>query len=311
VIETRQLRTFVTLAEDLHFGHAADRLDVAQSALSRQLQDLERRLGTRLLNRGRRAAVTLTEAGQALLAEARVALQQIDRAEAAARRAGRGEVGRLEIGYVVSAALSGVLSCALERFRLARPDVQVQVTGMETPKQLTALRDGSLDVAFVRPRATYPDGVSATVIHRESMLLAVAANHPLAHQRVDLRALADQPFIIPQFDESAGFAEHLAALASSGGFEPKLAYRVRDFITAIAMAAAGYGVVPVPRSVACIGLENVVYRPIHGYEGVAELAVAHRSSGASPATLAFAALARESLQKPLRDAPDNARNDVT
>lgn len=299
MLETRQLRVFVALAEDLHFGRAADRLDLAQSALSRQLQDLERRLGTRLLNRGRRAAVTLTEAGQALLTEARIALQQIDRAEAAARRAGRGEVGRLEIGYVVSAALSGVLSSTLQYFRQARPDVQIQITAMETPKQLTALRDGLLDVAFVRPRASYPDGITASVVHRESMLLAVAANHPLAQRRVDLHALADQPFIIPQFDESAGFAEHLAALASSGGFEPKLAHRVRDFISAIAMAAAGYGVVPVPRSVACIGLDNIVFLPIHGYAGLAELAVAHRSVGASPATLAFAALARMSLRKSL------------
>ena len=287
MLETRHLRVFVAIAEELHFGRAADRLDVAQSALSRQLQELEARLGTRLLNRGRRAAVSLTEAGQALLTEARVALQQLDRAEAAARRAGRGEVGWLEIGYVVSAALSGVLSTALERFRTVRPDVQVQVTALETPKQLIALRDGLLDVAFIRPRASYPEGITATVVHRESMLLAVGASHPLARRRVDLQSLADQPFIIPQFDESAGFAEHLAALASSGGFEPKLAYRVRDFITAIAMAAAGYGVVPVPRSVASIGLQNVVFRPIHGYEGLAELAIAHRTVGASPAARVF------------------------
>jgi len=291
MLESRQLRVFVALAEELHFGRAADRLDVAQSALSRQLQDLEAALGLRLLNRGRRAAVTLTEAGQALLVEARVALNQLERAEAAVRRAGRGEVGRLEIGFVVSAVLSGVLPAALARFRLARPDVLVQLTSMETPRQLAALADGLLDVAFIRPRGQYPEGVVATVVHREAMLLAIAADHPLARRRIDLAALAGEPFIIPQFDESAGFAEHLAALAARGGFEPRLAHRVRDFVTAIAMAAAGYGVVPVPRSVTSIGLENVVFRPIEGYDGVAELAVAHRPASASAAALAFLALA--------------------
>ena len=291
MLDTRQLRTFVAIAEELHFGRAADRLEVAQSVLSRQLQDLEAHLGLRLLNRGRRAAVTLTEAGQALLGEARVALQQLERAEAAARRAGRGEVGRLEIGYVASAVLSGVLPEALGRFRIARPDVQVQLNPMETPRQLAALADGLLDVAVVRPRGSYPDGIEATIVHRESMLLALAADHPLARQRIDLAALADEPFVIPQFDESAGFAEHLAALAARGGFEPKQTHRVRDFVTAIAMAAAGYGVVPVPRSVTSIALENVVFRPIHGYEGVAELAIAHRVASTSPAARAFLAVA--------------------
>ncbi len=291
MLDTRQLRAFVALAEELHFGRAADRLDVAQSALSRQLQELEGHLGLRLLNRGRRAAVTLTEAGQALLVEARVAMRQLERAEAAARRAGRGEVGRLEIGYVASAVLSGVLPRALGDFRLARPDVHVQLNPMETPRQLAALADGLLDLAFVRPRASYPDGVAATIVHRESMLLALAAHHPLARQRIDLASLANEPFVIPQFDESAGFAEHLAHLAARGGFEPKQTHRVRDFVTAIAMAAAGYGVVLVPRSVTSIALENVVFRPIQDYEGVAELAIAHRATNPSPATRAFLAVA--------------------
>jgi DNA-binding transcriptional LysR family regulator len=309
MLDTRQLRAFVAIAEELHFGRAADRLDVAQSALSRQLQELEASLGLRLLNRGRRAAVTLTEAGQALLTEARVALQQLERAEAAARRAGRGEVGRLEIGYVASAVLSGVLPRILGRFRLARPDVQVQLTAMETPRQLAALADGLLDLAFVRPRGHYPDGVAATVVHREDMLLAVAADHPLARRRIDLAALAKESFIIPQFDESAGFAEHLAALAARGGFEPKLTHRVRDFVTAIALAAAGYGVVPVPRSVTSIALENVVFRPIHGYEGVAELALAHRVASTSAATRAFHAVASDLRPRDLaRSPPDTGRD---
>ena len=99
--------------------------------------------------------------------------------------------------------------------------------------------------------------------------LDAAADHPLATRRVDLAALAQQDFIIPQFGENAGFTEHLATLAARGGFEPKLAYRVRDFITAVTMAGAGHGVVPIPCSMVSISLPNVVWRPIHQFEGFA------------------------------------------
>jgi DNA-binding transcriptional LysR family regulator len=291
MLDSHPLRCFVAVARELHFGRAADRLQLAQSALSRQVQALERELGVRLLNRGRRSAITLTEAGMALLGEAQLAIQQLDRAEATARRAARGEIGRLEIGYVVSAALSGVLPRTLERFRALRPDVQVQLVAMETPRQLEALRSGLLDVGFLRPRPTYPAGVRASIVHRDSLLLAVAADHPLARRRVTLTALAREDFIVPQFDESAGFAEHLAALAERGGFEPRIAHRVRDFIAAMAMAAAGYGVVLAPASLASISMRKVVCRNIEGYQGSAGLAVAHRTTPGSPAAQQFAAAA--------------------
>lgn len=287
MLDSHPLRCFVAVAREQHFGRAADRLQLAQSALSRQIQGLERELGARLLNRGRRSVVTLTEAGAALLGEAQLAIQQLERAEATARRAARGEIGRLEIGYVVSAALSGVLPRTLERFRALRPDVQVQLVAMETPRQLEALRTGLLDVGFVRPRPSYPPGVAADIVHREALLLAVAADHPLARRRVDLAALAREDFIVPQFDESAGFAEHLAALAARGGFEPRIAHRVRDFITASAMAAAGYGVVLAPKSLTSISMHKVVCRNIEGYAAVAELAVARRATSLASAAQLF------------------------
>lgn len=299
-LDSRALGYFVAVAEELHFGRAAERLDVAQSALSRHLQQLERRLGTRLLNRGRRAAVTLTEAGKALLGEAPVALGQLERAEAAVRRTSRGEAGSIDLGYVISAALCGVLPQALRRFRAGRAAVEVRLAMLDTPAQLAALGGGLQDVGFVRPRAAYPDGVAATVIHREALLLAVAADHPLATRRVDVAALAHENFIIPQFDENAGFAEQLAALAARGGFEPRLTHRVRDFITAVTLAAAGYGVVPIPRSMVAISLPNLVWRPIHQYDGFVELAIAYRRDGLSPAAEAFVDAA---LRPPARPAP--------
>jgi DNA-binding transcriptional LysR family regulator len=173
------------------------------------------------------------------------------------------------------------------RFRLHYPAVDVEVTAMETPTQLEALRDGLIDVGFLRPRAQYPPGVSARVVHREPLLLALAANHPLAAKRLEVKHLAEPNFIIPQFDENTGFAEHLAQLAAQGGFAPQKIVRVRDFLTAITLAAGGYGVVPAPRCVASIAMRNVIFKPIQG-GAPAELVIAHRERRACAAVAAFA-----------------------
>jgi LysR family transcriptional regulator, benzoate and cis,cis-muconate-responsive activator of ben and cat genes len=287
MLDSRLLHAFVAVAETLHFGRAADRLDLAQSVLSRHIQELERELGTRLLHRSRRSAVSLTDAGVALLAESRTALAQLDRAAVAARRAGRGEVGRLAIGYVASAALSGILPQWLGRFRLARPEVAIELSPLDTPRQLAALADGSIDLACVRPRSAYPDGVEARIVHREDLLLAVSTQHRLAHGRVTAAALAGERVVLPQFDEHDGFEGHLAALALHGRFTPGPVLRVRDFMTAITLAIAGYGVALVPRSVTALALSGVTYRPIDDGTATAELAIAWRRNNASAALRAL------------------------
>ena len=288
-LESRRLRYFVAVARHLHFGRAADELGVAQSALSRHLKEFEKSLGLRLLNRGRRSLVSLTESGAAFLQEASIGIRQLEQAQSAAQRAARGEIGRVVVGYVVSAALSGILPQSLERFRVTHPEVSLDITALETPAQLAALQEGLIDVGFLRPRSAYPPGIVARVLHREGMQLALATTHELANKRIALTDLADQTFIIPQFDENTGFAEQLATLASHGGFEPKRILRVRDFLAAISMAAAGYGVVPAPSCVSCITMRNLVFKPIAGYDGVAELAMAYPARRASAAASAFIA----------------------
>jgi hypothetical protein len=287
MLDSRLLEAFVAVAESLHFGRAADRLDRAQSVLSRQIKELERELGTQLLHRGRRSAVSLTDAGSALLVESRTALLQLERAAVAAQRAGRGELGRLAVGYVASAALTGVLPDALGGFRNARPEVAVDLQALETPRQLAALTDGSLDIGFLRPRTTLPEGIETLIVHREGLLLAVSSQHRLAQGRITAETLANERFVLPQFDEQDGFEEHLSALARLGNFHPGPVLRVRDFITAITLAAAGYGVALVPRSVTTLSLSEVVYRPISDCDRTAELAVAWRRNNSSAALRAF------------------------
>ena len=192
-------------------------------------------------------------------------------------------------GYVASAALSGVLPRALAEFRVARPQVEIDLVAMETPRQLAALDDGSLDLGFLRPRSHYPDGIETRFVHEDDVLLAMTPRHRLAHGRIDSATLAKERFIVPQFDEQDGFGERLQQLSRHGGFEPGPILRVRDFVTAVTLAAAGYGLALVPRSVTALSLSGVVYRPISGFTGTVRLVAAWRRNNGSAVLQALVA----------------------
>lgn len=271
-MDVKQLRYFVAVAEDLHFTKAADRLHVAQSALSTQIKQLEIHLNARLLTRQKRSSVTLTDAGTIFLAEARRALEQFERAEDAGRRAGRGELGHLEIAYVASAAFSGLMPKAIKSFRENYSSVTLRLTEMETPKQLEAIATGSIDLGFIRPRPNYPLGVKAKVLMQERLLLAVPAGHHLAQAR-EVKAIPGETFIVPQFDERAGFTEYVADFVSTVRPAPESVYRVRDFLTAISLVAGGVGIALVPESIQRLSMDNVAYRTIDCYSRTVGLGV--------------------------------------
>jgi DNA-binding transcriptional LysR family regulator len=288
MIDSRQVKLFVALAEDLHFARTADRLDIAQSVLSEQIKRLETDLGVRLLNRNKRAAITLTDAGDVFLVEAKAALRQLERADRVGRLVARGEAGHVALGYIGSAVTTGLLPDTLKAFRTASPDVRMHIVAMETPTQLERLSDGTIDVGFIRPRAHYPDGVTAQVVQRESLLIALPADSPLARVKaVKASQLRGVSFIAPQFNEAAGFAEDLARLGRVGGFDAQPEYRVNDFITAVSMASAGYGVALVPQSIQGFAQAGVVFKPLSDFDEQVELAVAYRVREHSPCVLGF------------------------
>jgi DNA-binding transcriptional LysR family regulator len=288
MLDARQLRYFIAVAEDLHFARAADRLNVAQSAVSLQIKGLEEAFGTRLLNRRKRAAVSLTEAGKLFLAEALAAIRQLERAEQVGHLAARGEIGRIEVGYVTSAALNWILPSLLRDYRRSHPAVQLRLAAMESPRQLDALAEGRLDAALIRPRASYEAGVVAHVIHREAVCVALAAEHPLARNPALWAAdLADEAFIVPQVAERSGFGGHLERLAVAGGFPVKIVHDVGDLVTALSMAAAGYGVVLGPESMRGLGVSEVVFRSLADFAETVELAIAFRAAEPSASVRAF------------------------
>jgi hypothetical protein len=139
-LDARQLRYFIAVAQEHSFAGGADRLNVAQSAVSLQIKGLEEAFGARLLNRRKRAAVSLTQVGRLFLSEAVAAIRQLERAEQVGRLAARGELGQIEVGYVTSVAMNRILPSLLREYRRSHPAVQLRLTAMETPRQLEAAR---------------------------------------------------------------------------------------------------------------------------------------------------------------------------
>lgn len=292
MLDVRQLRYFLAVAEDLHFTRAADRLHIAQSALSTQIKQLEEQLGVRLLERKKRALVELSDAGKLFAFEARRVIEQVERAEAVGKRAGRGELGHLEIGYVASAAFSGVMPAIISAFKKRSPDVSFRLAEMETPKQIEALKEGRIDIAFIRPRHHYPEGIAAEVIFQEKLLLAVPKEHPLASQS-EIRLPSTETFIVPAFDERSGFMEYVADFIARMTIQPQKTLVVRDFLTALSFVASGSGIALVPASLRCVAMANVAYCGIESYDRTVGLAIAYRNERPEPTTRVFVETARK------------------
>ncbi len=277
MLEARALNVFVVLADELHFGRAAARMGVAQSVVSTQLLRLEDRLGTRLMERGRRLAVKLTPVGETFIVEARASLDQLRRTEQIGQLAGRGEAGHVSLGYVFSAATSGVLSNSLAVIRHNMSELIIAPEPMETPEQINAISNGHLDIGFIRPRPSYPANVAVHVVHRETMVLAMSCTHTLAeHRIIEPDALAQETFVVPQFGEASGFADHVRRLGSCGGFRPAPFIETRDFVTAISISASEQAISLVPQSIGKLMLDGVVFREISGYADQVELALIWR-----------------------------------
>ncbi|MCB5944764.1 LysR family transcriptional regulator [Acidocella sp. KAb 2-4] len=291
-MELRQLRCFEILAEELHFARAADRLGTTQSGVSRLIAGLETALGGKLFNRAKRSSVSLTATGALFLPEARAILRQAERGETIGRRAARGEIGGLEIGFVASAAWGGVVSSLVRRYRAVAPGVEVRLREMETPRQLEEIAAGRLDLGFLRARADYPVEVKVTPLQRDALHIALPEDHKLAAQAALRPAdLKGAKFIVPYFGEAAGFLARIRMLGEAGGFTPEILAPVRDFLTVLTAVAAGLGVGLIPENAVNVRIPGTVLRPVEGVELISELMLASRRAEASPAVRQFLRLA--------------------
>ena len=286
-MELRHFRCVLAVAHSLHFARAAAELGISPPALTKQVQETEYLLGTRLFQRSKRA-VALTAAGELFVVEAARALAQLEQAQEVARRAGRGELGRLEIGYVASAAYAGVLQGQFARFRASHPGIHIGAReyAMET---LPALLDqGRLDLAFVRPPLQLPDGIATVVLLRDRFVLAMPVGSPLAHAAsIAPTALAQQAFIVPE--------QELGTLEASrrGGFAAQVVSRPGSLLAVLTEVSLGVGCAIVPHSVmASVQLPGVCFRELAGPLISSEIAAAFRRHEQAPAARAFIAQLR-------------------
>jgi DNA-binding transcriptional LysR family regulator len=259
-IETRLLRYFVALAEEQHFSRAALRLNISPPTLTHQIKKLERDLGARLLDRKGNTHVLLTEAGVRFLERARDLLRQIEETKIVAQQAGRGEVGRIEVGFMPSATCSGLLHRLLGGFQRANPTIEINMHRLVPMDQITGIMRKDLDVGFTRGPYRYPAGVEGFEVYRQPMILALPGEHPLARRKkIDPAVLKDEMFINTGPELDVRFWGHTEAVARVGNFTPRVVKRDHDLITILTYVSMGFGIAVIPQSMSAMNFPNIVY----------------------------------------------------
>ena len=260
--DLRQLRHFIAVAEQLHFGRAAAALHISQPPLSRAIRALEERLGVRLFARSRRR-VELTPEGARLVGEARRMLGQLERTVQEMRGMARGEEGRLRIGFV-SLADYGVLPALLKAFKSARPGIALALREMLSPEQAAMLAAGELDFGLLLPPVSGAEDLEHIVVQRERFVAALPARHRLASAkgRLAVSALAGEPFVMVPRDIAPGLYDIVTGLAARAGISFNVAQEAIQMQTVVSLVSSGLGAAIVPGSIANLGRRGVVYREL-------------------------------------------------
>lgn len=290
-MDLRHLRYFVAVAEERHFGRAAERLHMAQPPLSQQIRQLEAELGVELLHRTTRR-VDLTEAGRAYLERARAILAEVDDAAHLARRVAAGAVGHLAIGCVGSATYS-LLPALSRHLSTELPGVDFSFRGeMLVPDQVEALRSGAIDVALLRPPVA-DLSLAVTPLREDRLVVAAPADHPLARRRqVRAADLAGSDLIVHSADRRSVMYDVVLGLLREAGVDPRIRHEVGETSTLITLVAGGLGVAVVPEPVTALTLDGVAYRPLVRPVATVGLALAHRADRTEPHLLRTAAAIR-------------------
>ena len=295
-MELRHLRYFVAVAEERHFGRAAERLHIAQPPLSQQIRRFEAELGEPLLYRTTRS-VELAPAGEALLERAREILAAFDSAVEDARRAARGEYGRLAIGFTGSSTYA-MLPTIAAAMRTELPGVVLDLQGeLLTPAQVARLIDGTLDLGLLRPPVRERE-LSTEVLHSEPLLAVLPNSHPLANaDAVPLELLSDEPFVTYPSHFRSVVHDAVEDACAAHGFKPVAVHEVAETATLVSFVAAGLGVSLVPASVRNMTVEGAVYRPLIHDATRVELAVAWRRDDDRPVLTGALDVIRRSLRE--------------
>lgn len=299
-MELRELRYFLAVADELHFGRAAARLHISQPPLTQHIKKLEADLGVRLFDRNKRS-VRLTAAGAAMLDEARRIVDDLEGMRRIVQRTELGETGLLRAGFMSSAPFAKarqLYTCLARELR----GISVTWHGLTTSEQVRALQLHQIDLGFLHLPAECP-GLMVHPVADDRLVLAVHASHPLASRKsAPLKAFAGDGFILPPRASAPGLYDLIIATCNAAGFSPAIPHRARDMLAMISLVSIGSGVSVVPRWLTSAGFPDVCFLDITGRVPHVQLALAWNPDNRSPvlrrALAAFQALLAE--QAPTR-----------
>jgi DNA-binding transcriptional LysR family regulator len=292
-MELRHLRYFLAVAQEGNVTRAAEKLGIGQPPLSQQILALEREMGVQLFRRTGHG-VLLTEAGEALFADAKRLLDDAQHAVRNAQRAGRGETGHIHLGFTASSVFNPIVPALIRAFRNAYPGVRLSLTEGNTAQLLNSLIEERLDLAFLRPGGHAFAGIRLYEIVNERMKIVLPATHPLAKKRrLSLDALAGESFVLIPREASPTLHDEIVSACRQAGFEPRLGQQAPQLSSVVSLVSAEFGISMVPGSVSQIHAEGVVYVDIAGAPVRTRLALASRENDASAKTVNFLDVVRE------------------
>lgn len=294
-MELRQIQYFLAVAEELNFSRAAERLQIAQPPLSRQIRQLEEELDVELFRRSKRR-VELTEAGRAFLEEARQILAQVEQGVRVAQRASRGEIGRLIVGFEGSSTYD-VIPMSLKVYRERFPEVELVVYAMTTEEQIQALFEGRIGIGFVVSPISDRRLAIETILS-EPLILAIPENHSLATRtEVWVRELESEPFITFQRNRGCGLYDRAIAVCQRAGFSPRIVQEADEMQVILGFVAAELGISLLSASVQNFQRPGVIYRMLRPSTPKLTLALAWRRDDQSAVLQAFIEVVRECLRE--------------
>jgi len=293
-MELRHFRYVIAVAEELHFGRAAERLNICQPPLSHQIRLLEQELGVKLFERTKRH-VEVTEAGIRLVEEARKVLAQVDHAAKVATRTSKGEFGHLSLGMTWERKF---LVDALRIFGKRYPDVHVDLHRLRGPQQTQALAEGRLHAGFMLATAARDPGLIYETLRWEPLVVGLEERHRLADlKQVPLRALANERYIMFQREIAPNLYDEIIAMCRNAGFSLNIVHEVDGVESSMALVGAGLGVALFPDAVRDVERRGVVFRKLKGRMPKMESVVVYKPGTRLNVTRAFLEIVRALFSK--------------
>lgn len=293
-MQIHQLKYFITVAEELHFGKAAKRLNISQPPLSQQIKKLENNLGVLLFNRTKRK-VELTEVGNLFLQDAYKILEQIETSTNKVEQYTQGEIGELNLGYS-SYCIFDVLPMVLKEFYQGYPNVKVNLKHLGTAQQILAFKDSEIQVGLLCPPIDQSN-LSLEMIYHQPFIVALPSDHPLVEKckddSIDIKRLENYPFILTPRNIGPGYYDKIINLCFDANFSPNIILEVNDLHELISLVSTGLGISIVPQSLNQYQKSNVVYKKLNNNKYKVDTAVAYKNDHNSEVVANFLKITRK------------------